>query len=534
MDPVAGTFQNYGDEGFYRDQYGGLDSLDSHYKYSTRHLRQLKIDARTWEARETEFVTVWLAAESHTVALGTVYPHNILVDHLTVRDAEGTVVSRYELEESENRACGTVRDGGYVLIHCLLVVPIDVPRDGHYEIETAAYVWYDGDDTPGRTATLDVWVPYDEVYQEGDTWYRDMRSPGFNGELPPNSDTSLQWLAERIGTDERFSEATVAFWWPAIMGSHLADPPEDANDADFEALLLSSNAQFVEVKRLARGFQRGFHGGAPYILKDLLVEIVLSRWFRAESVTGNDPIRATALRDAGAERLLTPEELAQKTVSITGYSWGRWNEIWRPPHEQRTSLLTKSNGYRLMYGGIDSDGIIDRAADLTPLMVGIANSHASSASCPIVMREFYLLPKDQRLLFSDIDENISPDQTNGEAAIRNKMVELYDKLLGLEVGSDSTEVDSIYELFLDVWNSKRISDDSFRFEPCDMYDDADMYYFTGILEDSAWLQEDLRSFDWEVIDKLYQTIDWSDESAVARTWVVVLAYLLSDYRYLYL
>ena len=45
LDPVAGAFQNYGDDGFYRDQWGGLDSLDHFYKYeeaedrSRRHSR---------------------------------------------------------------------------------------------------------------------------------------------------------------------------------------------------------------------------------------------------------------------------------------------------------------------------------------------------------------------------------------------------------------------------------------------------------------------------------------------------------------
>ena len=34
LDPVAGTYQNYGDEGLYRDQFGDLDSLDGHYKES--------------------------------------------------------------------------------------------------------------------------------------------------------------------------------------------------------------------------------------------------------------------------------------------------------------------------------------------------------------------------------------------------------------------------------------------------------------------------------------------------------------------
>ena len=33
MDPVAGTFQNYGEKGEYRDQHKGLDSLDGFYKY---------------------------------------------------------------------------------------------------------------------------------------------------------------------------------------------------------------------------------------------------------------------------------------------------------------------------------------------------------------------------------------------------------------------------------------------------------------------------------------------------------------------
>ena len=32
LDPVAGAFQNYGDNGMYKDQWGGLDSLDNFYK----------------------------------------------------------------------------------------------------------------------------------------------------------------------------------------------------------------------------------------------------------------------------------------------------------------------------------------------------------------------------------------------------------------------------------------------------------------------------------------------------------------------
>ena len=206
MDPVAGAFQNYGEEGFYRDNRGGLDSLAFLYKFPA-----------------------------------------------------------------------------------------------------------DGTESP---------------YRQGDTWYRGMREPGFGAELAPNSENSLQWLARRIVADPRFAEAAVRFWWPAIMGADVASPPEDESDADYEGGLLASAAQLAEVRRLAEAFRQGFSPDRPYNAKDLLAEIALSPWFRAESVTDSDPVRDRALRDAGVERLLTPEELERKTEAITGYVWGRFARRW--------------------------------------------------------------------------------------------------------------------------------------------------------------------------------------------------------------
>ena len=293
MDPVAGTFQNYGEEGQYRDEWGGQDSLANFYKNPP-----------------------------------------------------------------------------------------------------------DGTDTP---------------YQPGDTWYRDMREPGFDGWIAPDADNSVQWLAGQIVTDDRFAEATVKFWWPAIMGVEVARPPEDRNDSDFEAMLLTSNAQSAEVNRLAVAFRTGIAGGAPYNLKDLLVEIALSPWFRAESIADNNPVRAAALRIAGVERLLTPEELAWKTQAITGYGWGRRID---PLGFDDTSDLTDEGSYRLLYGGIDSDGITERAGDMTALMAAIAQSHAVEASCPIVQREFLLWPDEKRRLFGGIDKTVSPvSEMSGTAVI---------------------------------------------------------------------------------------------------------------------
>ena len=43
----------------------------------------------------------------------------------------------------------------------------------------------------------------------------------------------------------------------------------------------------------------------------------------------------------------------------------------------------------------------------------------------------------------------------GLPAIRNKLVELHDKLLGVQVTSDSPDVEAAYRLFVDVWQRKR-------------------------------------------------------------------------------
>ena len=283
LDPVAGAFQNYGDEGFYRDQWGGLDSLPSLYKW---------------------------------------------------------------------------------------------PEDGS-----------------------------SSPYQEGDAWYRDMREPGFSGELAPDPGRSVQWLARQIAADPRFAEATVKFWWSPIMGVDVAEPPEDERDIAYEGRLLASAAQAAEMKRLANGFRDGFAGGLPYNLKDLLVEIALSPWFRAESLAASDPTRAAALEHAGMERLLTPEELVRKTEAVTGYSWGR-------RIDGRGNLVNRFDdswdSYRLLYGGIDSDGITTRAREVTPLIAAVAQSHAAEISCPIVLRELYLSPDSERLLFGGIDTGLTP------------------------------------------------------------------------------------------------------------------------------
>ena len=307
LDPVAGAFQNYFDEGEYKTNRGGIDSLDEFYIRGPddRQDGDFVVNSSSWTRRHTFSKTVTLTKDNSSVRLSTSRDYqptptdeawwNLgFAERLTIRDAGGNFVKHQGLGNPE---CGNwEREAGrrifVMYFPCGIRIPLEVPEAGEYRVEVETWIVARNDT---RGLPVELAMDIGAYYREGDTWYRDMRAPGFGDEVAPNSDNSVQWLAERIVADRRFAEATVKFWWPAIMGSEVAEPPEDKGDAGFEGLLLAANAQGVEVERLATGFRQGFRGGAAYNLKDLLVEIVLSKWFRADALEDDDPVRRIAL-----------------------------------------------------------------------------------------------------------------------------------------------------------------------------------------------------------------------------------------------
>ncbi len=562
MDPVAGAFQNYGDEGFYRDQWGGLDSLDRQYKDDwAAALRTIEVTRR----RESPHVVsldadlkagteaLWLKPrfEPPRPEESEIWWH-MVIDHVRLLDANGRVVQHLELQDlvgeqnadlppHERNLCGSLDQPSdhYEPWFCNQLVLLDVPMDGRYTVETVLWLGSerrDGDTVP-RRRLVDFSLG-GHLY--GDTWYRDMRSPGFDGRPAPNADNSLQWLAKRISADPRFAEATVKFWWPAIMGAEVAEPPSEG-DPDFQGRLLASNAQAAEVERLAGAFRRGFGGGKRHNLKDLLAEIALSRWFRADSLAEGSPVQATALANAGARRLLTPEELSRKTVALTGFDWRRSKpHAWHEPGAPR-NWTNAHNAFGLLYGGIDSDGITKRGRDLTSIMSGVAQRHASVTACPITLKDFYLVRDGERRLFSGIDVTAPPGASGrltaaAERDIRNKLVDLHDRLLGVSLPPTSADIDAALALFVETWARHEASGDFFRMR-CDPWEDQ--HYLDGIADD-VWQEEtdqhgNPRGWDHDRLHEfLWEETDLADPHGVARTWMVILAYLMTDPRYLHL
>ena len=551
LDPVAGAFQNYDENGLYRSRRGGLDSLDEFYKEDPGRGTDFEITARSFAERQVVSIGVWLGAGTETIRIEPFFDPPRAeesgiwwdpgIERVTVRGINGEVITHVQPERlaDELELCGEVRDSDdagefFESYFCPNTFLVEIASSGHYDIEVS--VWVAGDEAGEQRRMLSVGAG---SYAEGDTWYRDMRTPGFDGEEVPRADSSLQWLARQIIADSRFAEATVKFWWPAIMGSEVAEPPEDESGADFEGLLLAANAQGAEVERLADGLRHGFPGSSyAYNLKDLLVEIVLSKWFRSDMATDMAPIQRTALRNAGANRLLTPEELARKTDAVMGVQWGRWTDsaAWVPVFERRHNALT--GDYRLMYGGIDSEGITDRARDITTVMTGVAERHAAEMSCPVVLREFFLLPDAKRRLFAGIDPHVTPVSEFDEA-IRAKLVELHDKLFGVQVTPDSSDVEAAYRLFVDAWEREREPREGGEWWrwPCNL--GIDLYFYEGILDDTVVEYENeegvrWHELDWDRVNHFLDGINFSDPHHTVQAWVIVLAAMMMDYRYLYL
>lgn len=80
----------------------------------------------------------------------------------------------------------------------------------------------------------------------------------------------------------------------------------------------------------------------------------------------------------------------------------------------------------------------------------------------------------------------------GAALIRKKLLDLFDRLLGVEVDERSTEIDNAYRLFVDIWTRRRefarsMSTEFFRPLVCDFA--LDHRFFEGILDHTIVLQE---------------------------------------------
>src|SRR5439155_22661317 len=109
----------------------------------------------------------------------------------------------------------------------------------------------------------------------------------------------------------------------------------------------------------------------------------------------------------------------------------------------------------MLYGGIDSKEVTDRAADPSGGMGAIQRTLSNDVACKHVARDFKR-PAKERKLFSRVDpETVPGNSAESDKAIRNSIVHLHEMILGRHDAVDSAEVERTFKLFADIVNDAK-------------------------------------------------------------------------------
>ena len=452
MDPVAGAYQSFGDQGHYLDQWGGMDSLPESYKHPEQPVDDVHDLLRdpALQDEENQYYKRTLAAsvdgEGGVLTVSDISPRGCIRDeeddnnwwcasvgvkHVTIYK-NGAVRKRlwaHEFEASEGFSVdqwvdeqtgeshprgqleGSWTDAVYFAHpNAWMAFEFDL-SPGEYDIEVALVSRMDqGHPDPSVTVGL-AWsqgLGARADYQVGDTWYRDMRTPGFEGKEAIGNWDSIQWLGQEIANDKRFAKATVSFWWPAIYGDDPLARPEDSSLPTYTSDLAAYNAQQAAMDQLAAGFE-----ASGYRAKHLFADMILHPWYRTSAVSDGELSAAheAVLATVGSGRLLTPEELDRKNRAVLGRTWGERADRGGDALDYLNNSNLSSGwwgSYGTFYGGIDSATVTSRNRSMTPLMSNVTKKMAVDLACQVVVADF-AKPQEERTVFKYVSRTAVSD-----------------------------------------------------------------------------------------------------------------------------
>jgi hypothetical protein len=174
---------------------------------------------------------------------------------------------------------------------------------------------------------------------------------------------------------------------------------------------------------------------AGFNLKSVFKDWILSDFYRADALAAAvaEPCRQAELDDIGLMRLLSPEQLERKVAAVFGEKWNKLD-----------------GEMAMLYGGIDSKEVTDRATDPSGAMGAIQRILSNDMACRHVGRDFGK-PANERWLFPNIEPDVLPGASEeGDKAIRRAIAFLHEKVLGRYDAIHSAEVNRTFELFASV------------------------------------------------------------------------------------
>jgi hypothetical protein len=159
----------------------------------------------------------------------------------------------------------------------------------------------------------------------------------------------------------------------------------------------------------------------------------------------------------------------------------------------------------MLYGGIDSNEVTERAADPSGAMGAIQRILANDVACKQTALDF-TRPPAERLLFPDVEPDMLPGASpETDAKIRQTIVHLNQRVLGRYDPPDSPDVERTFQLF------------------------------AGIVSDAAQHKDLDAREKYDCRRDLPQplTDNFADPKYTVRAWRGVLTYLLRQREFLY-
>jgi hypothetical protein len=260
-------------------------------------------------------------------------------------------------------------------------------------------------------------------------WYEDMFGAGFEGGMLPPEERwrALQWLGERTVRDPRFATTMVEHVWYVLTGRKAIQPPKEIDDPMFGSKQRAYQAQRDEITRIASRLVEG-----NFNLKIAFKEWIVSQFYRADALAAAaDPGRMQELADVGVVRMLGPEQIERKVAAIFGKGWGRLDE----PE------------FALLYGGIDSEEVTERAEHPSGAMGAIHRTLANDIACRNVADDFSKEPAARRLFPAIEPDDVPGVSPETDQRIREAIVHLHLLVCGRQDAVGSPEVDLSFELF---------------------------------------------------------------------------------------
>lgn len=350
-------------------------------------------------------------------------------------------------------------------------------------------------------------------------WYTDMEARGYAGQLMPlagNVDSSLQWLGAQIAVDPKFPRAITRIMVNGLTGKEPLSSPD-------ATVATQSEIDAYTAERLILNDMQERFVADNYNLKTLTREILLSPYWRASALS--DDANSLAHTNTGSNYLLTPEQLDRKIESLFGFEWrGSLDSYYKDKDRSYTSKL--NNTFHQIYGGIDSDSVTTRLKSPNGLMGAMQLRMANEIACYAVSRDFWN-PQEKRRLFLFVNKESTPYNEIGGIdesvmeSIRQNIQYLHTYLLGEGLALDSVEFKATEQLFMNTLNRGRqliINSGGDR-------SDVNLPDYCDVTID--FQGESLRDVNGEDL-RLYE-----DRQYVIRAWMAVLAYLLSDYKFVY-